>query len=79
MMAIPLLAKKELLSPDVILGGINFRKIETLADQGQLTKKITAKAVDFINKNKDTPFFLYIHPMPHQPIAASEMFLGKVN
>ena len=53
-------------------------KIETLSDQGQITNKITARAVDFINRNKDNPFFLYIpHPMPHQPIAASEKFLGK--
>ena len=52
--------------------------ISTLKDQGQLTKKITERAVNFIGKNKDNPFFLYIpHPMPHQPIAASEMFLGK--
>ena len=53
-------------------------KIETLSDQGQLTTKITERAVDFINRNKENPFFLYIpHPMPHQPIAASDKFLGK--
>ena len=53
-------------------------KIETLSDQAQITNKITARAVDFINRNKGNPFFLYIpHPMPHQPIAASDKFLGK--
>ena len=53
-------------------------KIETLSDQAQITNKITTRSVDFINRNKDNPFFLYIpHPMPHQPIAASENFLGK--
>jgi arylsulfatase len=76
----PLAGKKKSYYPPMSFweGNQPSEKIETLADQGQLTKKITAKAVDFINKNKDTPFFLYIpHPMPHQPIAASEMFLGK--
>ena len=53
-------------------------KIETLSDQGQITNKITSRAVDFINRNRGNPFFLYIpHPMPHQPIAASDKFLGK--
>ena len=76
----PLTGKKKSYYPPMSFweGNQPSEKIETLADQGQLTKKITAKAVDFINRNKDTPFFLYIpHPMPHQPIAASEMFLGK--
>ena len=76
----PLAGKKKSYYPPMSFweGNQPSEKIETLADQGQLTKKITAKAVDFINKNKDTPFFLYIPPpMPHQPIAASEMFLGK--
>ena len=53
-------------------------KIKTLSDQGLITKKITERAVHFISRNKDNPFFLYIpHPMPHQPIAASDRFLGK--
>ena len=53
-------------------------RIETLSDQGRLTNKITKQAVDFINRNKNNPFFLYLpHPMPHQPIAASDKFLGK--
>jgi len=76
----PLIGKKRSYYPPMSFweGNQPSEKIETLADQGQLTKKITAKAVDFINRNKDNPFFLYIpHPMPHQPIAASEMFLGK--
>jgi len=76
----PLTGKKKSYYPPMSFweGNQPSEKIETLADQGQLTKKITAKAVDFIKRSKDTPFFLYIpHPMPHQPIAASEMFLGK--
>ena len=76
----PLTGKKKSYYPPMSFweGNQPSEKIETLADQGQLTKKITAKAVDFIKRSKDTPFFLYIpHPMPHQPIAASERFLGK--
>ena len=52
--------------------------IRSLEDQGQLTTKITELAVDFIKRNRDNPFFLYMpHPMPHQPIAVSEKFKGK--
>ena len=43
--------------------------------QGALTKRYTQEAVDFIGKNKDKPFFLYLpHAMPHKPLAASEEF-----
>ena len=53
-------------------------KIETLNDQAQITRQITELSVDFIERNKNNPFFLYVpHPMPHQPIAASDEFLGK--
>ena len=35
------------------------------------------KTVQYIAKNKDNPFFLYIaHSMPHVPIYASEKFIG---
>ena len=40
--------------------------------------RYTEKAVDFIEKNKDQPFFLYLaHSMPHMPIFASEQFRGR--
>lgn len=59
----------------------NYEKAEpvnTLDDQALLTKKYTAKAIDFIKKNKSNPFFLYLpHSMPHVPIAASKDFKGK--
>ena len=52
--------------------------IKNFKDQAQLTTTITERAVDFINRNKDKPFFLYVpHPMPHQPIAVSDKFKGK--
>jgi len=51
---------------------------DTLTDQSQFTTEITKKSVDFINKNKDTPFFLYVpHPQPHVPLFVSEKFKGK--
>ena len=43
-----------------------------------LTTWYTEHAVDFINRNKDKPFFLYVpHSMPHVPIACSDKFKGK--
>jgi arylsulfatase len=54
------------------------KEIRTLEDQGQLTTELTEAAVDFIEQNKDNPFFLYVpHPMPHTPIAVSDKFKGK--
>ena len=47
-------------------------------DQSKLTAQYTAKAVDFIRRNKDQPFFLYVpHTMPHVPLFGSERFKGK--
>ncbi|HEY2909327.1 MAG TPA: sulfatase-like hydrolase/transferase, partial [Gemmataceae bacterium] len=46
-------------------------------DQSRFTKRITERAVGFIEKNKGRPFFLYVpHIMPHVPIFASERFRG---
>ncbi|NBB28074.1 sulfatase [Cellulophaga sp. BC115SP] len=52
--------------------------ITTLEQQGMLTSRYTEKAVDFIKRNKNNPFFLYLpHSMPHVPINASPRFRGK--
>ena len=54
------------------------KEIKTIGDQAQLTTELTEAAVDFIERNKDNPFFLYVpHPMPHTPIAVSDKFKGK--
>lgn len=46
-------------------------------DQEVLTKNYTKEAVEFINQNKDNPFFLYFaHTFPHIPLYASEEFQG---
>jgi arylsulfatase len=47
-------------------------------DQSQFTRQFTERSIQFIEKNKDRPFFLYLaHVMPHVPIFASEKFRGK--
>ncbi len=47
-------------------------------DQKQFTKTFTERAVQFIEKSKDTPFFLYLpHPMVHVPLFCSPEFEGK--
>lgn len=47
-------------------------------DQNRLTKELTREAVQFIEENQDRPFFLYLaHPMPHEPMHASQAFRGR--
>lgn len=55
-----------------------LKVIETDPDQSQFTRRFTERAVSFIEKNKEQPFFLYVpHVMPHVPIFASDAFRGK--
>ncbi|MBI3279624.1 MAG: sulfatase [Acidobacteria bacterium] len=43
--------------------------------QANLTRDYTRHAVDFIERNRERPFFLYLpHAMPHKPLAASDDF-----
>jgi len=50
----------------------------TPQDQSQLTTWYTEHAVDFIDRNKDRPFFLYVpHSMVHVPLFVSDKFKGK--
>jgi arylsulfatase A-like enzyme len=47
-------------------------------DQEKLTTQYTERAVSFIEKNKDKPFFAYIpHSMVHVPLYVSKKFKGK--
>jgi len=47
-------------------------------DQTQLTTWYTERAVRFIEKNQDRPFFLYVpHSMVHVPLFVSDKFKGK--
>ena len=47
------------------------------ADPAELTKLYTDEAIQFIEKNKSQPFFLYLpHTMLHKPLGVSEEFKG---
>jgi arylsulfatase A len=52
--------------------------VEFPADQATLTERYTRAAVDFVTRNRERPFLLYLpHSMPHLPLAVSENFRGK--
>ena len=52
--------------------------IGLMPDQTQLTTWYTTHAVDFIERNKNHPFFLYVaHNLPHVPLHVSDKFKGK--
>jgi arylsulfatase len=62
----------------LITGNETTRTITSLKDQDELTTIYTEKAVDFINRNSDKPFFLYVpHTMGHIPLGVSDKFRGK--
>ncbi len=51
----------------------NETPIRVLKDQTFLTQALTDKAISFIKRNKDNPFFLYLpHPQPHVPLFVSD-------
>lgn len=55
-----------------------FRPEMTSNDLNQLTTWYTERAVDFIERHRAQPFFLYVaHSMPHVPLGVSEKFRGK--
>ncbi|MFO7923521.1 MAG: sulfatase [Bacteroidales bacterium] len=50
----------------------------TADHQTWFTTWFTEKSVDFINRNSNSPFFLYVpHPQPHVPLFVSDRFAGK--
>ena len=49
----------------------NETPLRVLEDQTFLTGALTDRAIDFIKKNKENPFFVYLpHPQPHVPLFA---------
>lgn len=55
-----------------------FREEMSIDDLNHLTTWYTERAVRFIEKNREHPFFLYVaHSMPHVPLGVSEKFRGK--
>jgi len=56
----------------------NEEVIEAPANQDTLTKRYTEETIEFIKKNREIPFFVYLpHSMVHWPRHASEGFKGK--
>ncbi len=52
--------------------------IEQEVDQPSLTQRYTKETSDFIVRNKNQPFFIYMsHTFPHIPLHASKKFKGK--
>lgn len=59
----------------------NGEIVDDMVDQEEmayLTRQYTEEAIEFIRREKEKPFFLYLaHTMPHVPINATKDFLGK--
>ena len=56
----------------------NTQVVEESPRQDTLIRRFTEQAVNFIGRNKDVPFFLYMaHTGPHIPLAPGESFRGK--
>jgi arylsulfatase len=54
------------------------REIRDMRDQEMLTSWYTERAVQFLERKHDRPFFLYLaHAMPHFPLAVSDKFKGR--
>lgn len=52
--------------------------IEFPCDQTTLTKRYTQESIDFVTRNREQPFFLYLpHTMPHIPLFVSDSFREK--
>ena len=56
----------------------NRELIERPVEQATLTRRYTKKSVEFIERNADRPFLLFLsHTFPHIPLFASEEFRGR--
>ena len=62
--------------PDLpLIEGDDVLKLDP--DQSQLTASYTDRAVSFIERHRNTPFFLYVpHTMPHVPLFVSDKAKG---
>jgi arylsulfatase len=64
--------------PPLIDGNDKVGELQSLEDNDKLTALYTERAVRFIEKNKDRPFFLYVpHTMVHVPLGVSAEFRGR--
>jgi arylsulfatase len=54
------------------------KTVELDPDQSQFTRRLTERAIQFMERHREQPFFVYLpHIMPHVPIFASEKFQGR--
>ena len=64
-------------SPLVTSSAIAGSSIEQPTDQTTLTKRYTEAAIDFIERNAQDPFLVYVpYTMPHTPLFRSSEFAG---
>ena len=67
--------RKNFFPPLPLVEGDEVAEIDP--DQSQLTRRYTERAVRFIERHRDTPFFVYVpHSMPHVPLFASDRVQG---
>ncbi|TDE48432.1 sulfatase [Nonomuraea mesophila] len=53
------------------------KPVQKEVEQAQLTKQYTDRAIEFIERGGDDPFFVYLaHTMPHIPLHVEEGFRG---
>ncbi len=68
------------MEPRVLLHSVpgKVETVEATANLDTLTLRYTEQAISFIERSKDSPFFLYMpHTYPHIPLGASPKFRGK--
>ena len=55
----------------------NQARVGSTTNMARLTRRFTDESIDFIEKNRERPFFLYLaHTMPHSVVDASPEFRG---
>jgi len=58
----------------------NRKVVAEDTDLSVLTERYTKRVVDFIERNKSNPFFVYLpHSYPHKPLIPNSRFKGKSN
>ena len=68
--------RKDFFPPLPLIEGDTVVRLDP--DQSLLTRMYTERAVKFVERNRSSPFFLYLaHTMPHVPLFVSDRFKGK--
>ncbi|MCA9052447.1 MAG: sulfatase-like hydrolase/transferase [Planctomycetaceae bacterium] len=56
----------------------NGQVVQRPADPAELTRRYTDEAIEFIERHREEPFFVYLpHTMLHNPLGVSEEFRGR--